>query len=224
MEEKDTKKRILDAAEQLFAQDGFHATSMRAITNRAEVNLAAVNYHFGSKEALMESVIERRLVPLNKVRIKRLEALRSKAEDSSKSPELREVLMAFVEPTLAYGKSGQGAKEFITLISRSIAEPDDTVRNIFLRHLKPLIHLLYETLKESLPDLPKDIVFWRLHFVIGAMSHAMQMVVRCHSVMEDAESHEKCGVIPDEMINKTDPEALTEMFLDFVTTGMKAPQ
>ena len=57
MSQIDTKNRILNAAEQLFASDGFHNTSMRAITGDAEVNLAAVNYHFGTKDALLQAVL-----------------------------------------------------------------------------------------------------------------------------------------------------------------------
>ena len=73
MSQPDTKQRILDVAERLFATRGFHATSLRAITRAAEVNLAAVNYHFGSKDALLEAVMLRRLGPLNEIRQARLD-------------------------------------------------------------------------------------------------------------------------------------------------------
>ncbi len=68
MSQTDTKTRIMDAAEQLFARDGFHSTSLRGLTELANVNLAAVNYHFGSKEGLLQAVFARRLLPLNKLR------------------------------------------------------------------------------------------------------------------------------------------------------------
>src|SRR5207249_7612515 len=68
----DTKLRILDAAERLFAQQGFDV-SIRAITDEAGVNLAAVNYHFQSKEALLDAIIARRIEPVNKRRLEMLD-------------------------------------------------------------------------------------------------------------------------------------------------------
>jgi AcrR family transcriptional regulator len=77
---KNTKERLIDSAEHLFAQNGYHNTSLRAITTKAEANLAAVNYHFGSKEALITAVLERRLLPLNDLRRQRLAALREQVK------------------------------------------------------------------------------------------------------------------------------------------------
>jgi len=88
----DTKERILDSAEYFFARKGFHNTSLRAITGRAGVNLAAVNYHFGSKEALLEAVFERRLVPLNRVRRQNLEVVRETARKEGRTPWCGRVL------------------------------------------------------------------------------------------------------------------------------------
>src|SRR5947208_16884641 len=64
-----TKERILDSAESLFMEHGFEATSLRSITAAAAVNLAAVNYHFGSKEELFQAVLTRRLDPMNHARL-----------------------------------------------------------------------------------------------------------------------------------------------------------
>ena len=87
MNRGDTKTRILDAAENLFAARGYHNTSLREITKEAGVNLAAVNYHFGSKEALLRAVIKRRLVPLNQVRTRRLHEVREKARREKRRPK-----------------------------------------------------------------------------------------------------------------------------------------
>ncbi|MEJ2200328.1 MAG: TetR family transcriptional regulator, partial [Desulfuromonadaceae bacterium] len=87
MGQPDTKERILDAAEELFARQGFHATSLRAITGGAQVNLAAVNYHFGSKDGLLEAVFSRRLTPLNQERQRRLEAVREAARAAGTPPQ-----------------------------------------------------------------------------------------------------------------------------------------
>ena len=97
---KDTKEIILDQAEELFAAKGYKGTSLRMITTAAEVNLAAVNYHFGSKKGLVAAVIDRRIVPLNELRCRRLTEVVTKAESAGTRPKLPEVLLAFIEPTL----------------------------------------------------------------------------------------------------------------------------
>src|SRR5579883_3052628 len=94
----DTKTKILDAAEKLFAQNGFDATSLRDITTEAEVNLAAVNYHFQSKDSLIDAVIARRIEPVNR---KRLELLESAGEN----PSLEQLLIAFLSPLMQHDLS-----------------------------------------------------------------------------------------------------------------------
>lgn len=210
MSQPDTKQRILDAAERLFAAGGFHNTSLREVTGEAGANLAAVSYHFGSKEALLEAVFERRLVPLNRVRTERLEALRAAAREAGRRPEVREVLRAFLEPTLRFRESGPGAEGFIRLVGRAIAEPDDTIRTIFMRRVGPLFLLLYETLGEALPQLPPGDLFARLHFALGVMSHIMCMAGRFQ-------------ILPPGVTPPTDAATLTRLTVDFITAGMEAP-
>ena len=132
-----TQKKILDAAELLFSQNGYHGTSLRAITAEAGVNVAAVNYHFGSKEALLQNVFERRLIPLNNARIEMLEAVLSEAKEQRRRPLVRDLMHAFVAPTISFRDSDPGARNFITLIGRSIDEPHGAVRRSFFRLLEP---------------------------------------------------------------------------------------
>ncbi len=204
-----TKQRILDAAESLFAIKGFRGTSLRAITGRANVNLAAVNYHFGSKTALLEEAIKRKIQPLNQIRRKRLEEVRENARKKGKKPEVKAVLMAFIEPTLIFKKSNPDAKDFITFIGRSFADPDDTVRKVFLRFIKPIFQLLFETMCEALPEHHREVIFWRLHFSMGALFHMLHI----------------CGKFDMDFTNiKTDMDAhsLIDLIIPYVTAGMKA--
>ena len=173
MSQTDTKTRILDAAEKLFAEDGFHNTSLRGITSLAEVNLAAVNYHFGSKDALLQAVLERRLLPLNQLRRQKLQTVLAQSEATSRNPEVRQLLCAFIEPTLAFRNSSPGAKDFIALIGRAMNEPDETIRNCFLRQVQPIFQLLFSGLQRALPKLQASILLTRLQFTMGAMGHVM---------------------------------------------------
>ena len=211
MSQPDTKQRILDAAEHLFARDGYHATSLRGITTTADANLAAVNYHFGSKEALLEAVIVRRLDPLNEIRRGQLEALLQKAELAGELPSCREVLRAFVEPTLRLRQQGSEAEDFIALIGRTLAEPRGIAMSIFLRHMQPLLQRIFQALALSLPALTEQDLFWRMHFTMGCLSHIM----RCH---------ERYSMVPDNVNIDLPVDELIEHFLDFTTAGMEVPR
>jgi AcrR family transcriptional regulator len=210
MTQPDTKQKVLNAAEYLFAREGYRGTSLRAITGKAKVNLASVNYHFGSKTSLLEAVIRRRILPLNRERKKRLEQVRENALKMRKNPEVRAVLLAFIEPTLLFMESSTGAKNFVTFIGRSFTDPDDTVRKVFLRFIKPIFQLLYGTMCSALPDHPHDVIFWRLHFTMGALFHTMHV----------------CGNInigPKDVRSDIDAQSLINQIMPYVTAGVKAP-
>lgn len=205
----DTKTRILDGAEQLFAREGFHNTSLRALTNLAEVNLASVNYHFGSKEALLQAVIERRLLPLNAIRKEKIETVLTLARQNSKQPAAEDLLRAFIEPTLNFRNSSPGAQDFISLIGRALSDPDETIRNCFVELVLPLLQLLLKGLGEALPQLAPEILFARLQFIMGSMSHVMCM--GGHSALPN---------FPPAM----KPKALTDQLLIFALAGLEAPE
>lgn len=208
MSQPDTKQRILSAAEHHFARDGYHATSLRSITTTAKANLAAVNYHFGSKEALLEAVIERRLSPLNESRLGQLEALLHQAEQLGESPACRDILRTFIEPTLHLREQGSDAEDFVALIGRILAEPRGIAMSIFMHHMGPLMERLFQALCLSLPELSRETLFWRLHFAIGSLGHIM----RCH------ERHAK---VPEGISVDQPGDALVDRFLDFTTAGME---
>lgn len=206
--QSDTKQSILDAAEFLFATQGFRGTSLRAITGKAKVNLAAVNYHFGSKRALLEEVIKRRILPLNQVRRQRLADVRETAKKNKKKPDTTDILYAFIQPTLQFRETEPGAKEFLTFIGRSFADPDNTVRKVFVQFIKPMFKLLQESMCEALPQYPQNQLFWRLQFTMGALFHTLHI----------------CGDIYMEQLNIDDLDAstLTDLIIPYVTAGIKA--
>lgn len=208
MSQTDTKQRILDAAEELFARNGYHGTSLRTITGLAGVNLAAVSYHFGSKEALIEAVFERRLTPLNSLRTERLEEVRRLAEKEDTIPDVRQALLAFLEPTMEFREAGDGFRNFIVLVGRVLAEPDETVRMMFVEQIRPVFMFLFDTLCRALPDKPPGLVFWRLQFALGAMSHTLCWMGRFPALPQ--------GLEPPQ-----DAATLTEWLLDFVVGGME---
>lgn len=209
MSQADTKQRILNVAEHLFARDGYHATSLRSITAKAKVNLAAVNYHFGSKESLLEAIIDRRLRPLNRLRHGQLDTLLQKTDAAKTTPCCREVLRTFVEPTFRLRKQGSGTENFVALIGRILAEPQGLAMLIFMRHMEPLMVRLFQALELSLPGVSRQLLFWRVHFVFGSLSHVM----RCH---------ERHAMVPEDVSIDLSAEEEVELFLDFAVAGMEA--
>lgn len=210
MSHSDTKIRILDGAEQLFAREGFHNTSLRALTSQAEVNLAAVNYHFGSKEALLQAVIERRLLPLNAIRAEKIEMILTQAKQNSHLPSAENLLRAFIEPTLEFRSSSPGAQDFINLIGRALIDPDETIRNCFLELVTPLFQKLFQGLSNALPHLATEVLLARLQFIIGSMSHVMCM---------GSHSSPPLGLSPS-----LEAKALTDQLLIFALAGLEAPE
>ena len=168
----DTRERILDTAERLFADQGYSGTSLRTIIAEAGVNLAAVHYYFRSKEALLEAVFLRRAEPANQERMAMLERCEREAGDNA--PELEKVLEAFVAPAFrtAYNPA-RGGPVFQSLMGRLYAE-GDIVPRIVGTHFLPLLGRFAGALSRALPNLPPDELFWRVHFAMGATAQALR--------------------------------------------------
>ncbi len=160
-----TKQRLLDAAERLFAQDGFK-TSLRAVTAKAGANLAAVSYHFGSKDKLIAAVFARRLGPLNRSRLLLLDEVEAAA--GKRRPKLKAVLHAFIAPTIYLWRDHP---HFMQLIGRLHSEPNEKLLRSFLSHFSEVIVRFRAAGVRAMPKLPASELMWRMHFLVGAMIH-----------------------------------------------------
>ena len=162
-----TKERILHAAEDLFAQHGFAGTSLRQVTSRADVNIAAVNYHFGSKENLVHEVFKHRMDEMSE---KRLASLAAAVE---KDPaDLEAILLAFIQPALALTLDRHGAS-FVRVLARAYAEKNDGLRNFLSENYGQVLREFAKSIARCLPDLSKEELYWRMDFVAGALTYAM---------------------------------------------------
>ncbi len=178
-----TKDRILSAAEVLFAQRGFDGASLRQLTAAAGVNLAAVNYHFGSKDKLVEQVFRRRLDALNG---RRLEAL-AKIEGGADTT-LEDVLDAYIRPALDLSHDDSGAL-FMRVLARAFAEHDDRLRQFLSENYGHVMRQFTAEFARLLPQLGKPELYWRIDLVTGALTHAMSgfgMIQRPKDVSEHA--------------------------------------
>ena len=160
------KDRLLDAAERLFAKRGYHGVSIRDITDAAKVDVALVNYHFGSKRALLTQVFERRAEILNRERMERLEAVRPGPDGRL---DLEAVINAFMEPLiLRSARGGRGWKSYFALIAQVTNSPELSV--LMTRHFDPVVRKFVEVLTEALPAADLRDVYWGYHFLTGALT------------------------------------------------------
>jgi AcrR family transcriptional regulator len=194
----DTKQKILDTAERLFAEQGYDATSLRQIIAAAGVNLAAVHYHFGSKEELLDELVVRRAEPVNRARI----ALLDRLDAADGPPDLEKVLEAFLLPMSEVAVENP---QFVRLMGRLYAE--GMMPGISRKHFHGTAIRFLGSLRRALPELPEDELAWRVHFMIGAMAHTM------------------CGVpvFPGALAPVADFPTRISRLVTFLSAGFRAP-
>jgi AcrR family transcriptional regulator len=168
----DTRERILDAAERLFMAHGFDGASMRQITGEAAVNLAAVNYHFGSKESLMQEVFRRRLDWLNEERMRVLDEMEQAAGDKPLKPS--QIVDGFFGTLLRLAEDKRrGGIIFLRLLGRTLTDPSDFIRTFLADEYAGVMDRYKQALFKALPDVPRAEIVWRFHFMLGATSYAI---------------------------------------------------
>jgi AcrR family transcriptional regulator len=167
-----TQDRILDAAEALFMEHGFEATSLRLITAAAGANLAAANYHFGSKEELFQAVLTRRLDPMNQARVALLD--RFEAETAPAPLPCDRILAALFIPALKLARDpARGGSNFLRLLGRAYADPAPFIRQFLSEQYASMIARFKAAFARALPQLPRKELSWRLHFIMGALSYTL---------------------------------------------------
>lgn len=208
-----TRDIILDAAEQLFAQHGHDNTSMRQITSAAGVNLSAVNYHFGSKDGLVQAVFQRRLRALNDERLALLDELENHAKGEPLKPS--HVLEAFFSPLVLHACSpGPGRRAFVPLLERSMSDPGGFIRAAIIDEHSTVFCRFRQALLKSLPDVPEDEIIWRFHFMLGATSYAISgaEVLRIAMDWPQPEHDESDSA-----------QVLLDRLMSFLLGGLRAP-
>ncbi|GEA01953.1 TetR family transcriptional regulator [Alteromonas sp. KUL17] len=165
-----TKTDILDAAEYLFSQSGFTQTSMREITARAEVNLASVNYHFGSKKNLIQAVLKRYFDHL----MPQVESCLASLTPMEGAKGVEQLLYSLIPPMLNLNTiSEQGTSTFVKLLGRGYNETQGHLRKFLMNDYGDCIRALVDSIRRCLPDLPEEELFWRLHFAMGSFVFSM---------------------------------------------------
>jgi AcrR family transcriptional regulator len=204
----ETRERLLDTAETLFADEGLAATSLRAITAAAGVNVAAVHYHFGSKEALLEAVFARRIAPVNRERLARL--ARHEAAAAGGRLDVEAVLEAFIAPLIeAPEPPGMTPERLSALVGRFYTEPRDLVERILRDQFADLGRRFILALCRALPDLEPAEVAWRFQCMLGVLSHILS-------------GRHRLDVIPGFRPDATDARETLRRAVAFCAAGVRA--
>ena len=201
-----TKDKLMDAAEKLFARRGFHGSSLRDITTAAGVDLALVNYHFGSKKQLFIAVIERRGAVLNEERLQRLADARRAAAPGAPSTEA--VVGAFLDPILErLAHAGPGWHNYFALIAYVNNSPEWGSR-LMSKTFDGVVREFIRTLLESLPGSAPEDVYWGYNFLTGAMTLSLAETGRL-------------DVLSDGLCRSNDVAALKERLGPYVAAGLR---
>jgi AcrR family transcriptional regulator len=218
VKDADTKTRILDAAEKLFATKGFAATSLRTIIREAGVNIAAIHYHFGSREGLIEAVLMRRAAPVNQGRMELLEELETKY-GRGKIP-LEKVIEGFIAPAirLHFDKDSEGSM-FPRLMSRARIEASPEIHAMFAKIFGQVFMRYNKALAGALPHLSPTEIMWRSHFMVGALAFAIA-IPNVHQGTGVKAAHEGTEYRMD---GAELPEEVLTRLVNFISAGMRAP-
>ncbi len=202
----ETRDRILDSAERLFADGGYAGTSLRRIMAEAGVNVAAIHYYFRSKESLLEAVLMRRVEPANEERLVALDRYEEHAPPGKLRVE--SILEAFLYPTFRMAADPhQGGYTFVRLLGRLQAE-SDILPQIVVARFGPVLLRFAGALARALPELPQSELFWRARLAMGATSQILRDAPRMKSAMT--------GEAPDWT-------SMRERLIPFLSAGFRAP-
>lgn len=201
------RERILDVAERLFASQSFAAVSVRQLTAEAGVNLAAINYYFGSKSGLLKAVFLRRAVVLNRERLAQMhQALATHQGDGP--PPLEPLLRALLEPPLRWlFDPNRGLGVFVQFLVRCQLEEEPDLKALFYEDVEHLRRFV-PAFAQALPGLSESEIYWRLHHALGAMHYTLTHLERLRILSKD-----QCDI--------NDPDQVIDHLIQFCLGGFK---
>lgn len=210
--DEDPRERILLAAEDVFLEQGFELATVREITLRAGVNVAAINYYFGSKDELLAAVLDRIMQPYTEARVKAL--LAAEAAAAPKPAAFDTIIEALVRPMVKLSRDEDGARPLTRLIQQIRARPSEGTQRFFVSRVDPAVLQFINALQRALPHLSRADIFWRYNFAIGAV---MQVLID-----SDPATH-RLKQLSGNLCDTGDDEQIIAQVVAFVSGGFRAP-
>lgn len=180
----DTRERLMDAAERLFAERGFDGVSLREIVAAADVNLGAVHYHFDSKQGLFEAVFARGAQRITQMRVR---LLANCVAGPGRPPLLEQVITAFLAPGVIGEREGKvsAVREFLRIRARLVSENSSLARRLLRDHFRTSAKAQFAALKSALPDISEESLRWRYQVLVAALVYTASGTGTVHS-LDDA--------------------------------------
>lgn len=208
-ENGDARSRILSAALTVFSKRGFDAATLKEITDRARVNIAAVNYHFQSKEELVRRVMLTYLRSVGEARSAALEACEAEAGDEA--PSVESLIRALVTPVVEIGSSGEKGRALIRLLQHARSLPREATNSIVSEEFDPVHVRFIDALQRALCDLSREEIVWRYAFARGALMHVMIDIDPAMHRIADLSGQ----------WGDYDKNTVIDKLVDFISAGMK---
>jgi AcrR family transcriptional regulator len=209
---EDPRARIVSAAREVFIEQSFDLATVREITLRADVNLAAINYYFGSKDELISEVLNLMMEPYTNARLKALEACEAAAGENA--PTIEAVVEALVRPMVRLSRDDSGARPLTRFLLQVRSRPREITTRFFIRRVDPVVFRFIDAFARALPALSRRDIFWRYNFAIGAV---MQVLIDS----EPATSRLK--QLSGGLCDTTDDEQIITQLVSFVCAGFSSP-
>ena len=206
-DDRDTRERILEVAERLFAEHGYAGVSLRSIMAAAEANTASVHYYFRSKEGLLRAIFEMRIGPMSAERHALFDAVEREAE--GQAPELRRVLDAFYRPAIQRSRSPEG-EAFNKVSALCSVDPNPAVRKVVFDVYDDVAKRFVGLLRRACPHLDDTSFYWRLNCLYGSM-----MYVRAHNG--------RVAVLVGDVRPDADARIVLDELIAFTAAGLLAP-
>ncbi|MDT2019577.1 TetR/AcrR family transcriptional regulator [Methylocella sp. CPCC 101449] len=208
----DPRARIIAAAREVFIEQSFDLATVREITLRADVNLAAVNYYFGSKDELISEVLNLMMEPYTNARLRSLEACEAAADQDG--PSVAAVVEALVRPMVRLSRDESGARPLTRFLLQVRSRPREMTTRFFIRRVDPVVFRFIDAFARALPSLGRRDIFWRYNFAIGAI---MQVLI------DSEPSTSRLKQLSGGLCDTTDDEQIIAQLVSFVCAGFASP-
>ena len=204
-----TNERLLDAAEVLFAKDGFAAVTVRQITKKANADISLVYYHFKSKRELFEAVLMRRAKYLNEIRLNELEKIEQRHAQAHDEPSLEEIISAFIYPLLnKLIEDHEEWSHYFSLIAMVNNSPS-WGGEMMTKYFDPLVHRFLKAIRKAMPECEEADLFWSYHFLSGALTYTFAETGRIDN-------------LSDGLCKSSDMNSIISRLPKFIAAGFKA--
>lgn len=201
-----TPERILDVAEAMFAEHGYHAVSLRSILRACDANIAAAHYHFGSKDALLKRIFEVRSAPIVEARARLLQA----CTQGKRAPMLEDVLEAYFRPALVTAGVDERARRFMRLRAAIAHERAELSQMLVATYFNAATEQFIAILATLLDHLSPEDIYWRFHFLLGSQYYTLANPGRIQALSRGA-------------CDPSDSERALHELVAFAAAALRAP-